>query len=302
MDTQECPECYFEAKITLDTWEEVKRTLTCHHFTLTHEKFTLGYNHAIRERAVNIDDNCEMVRIRPCDSVFLSESEGNHHSAPESLKPRKFLEHLDSLKRRDEIHKQKTLGREMFHRLQSHSCTLEELEAPRYISSYPLHKLYQFYGSLNRSHERARCLSEPYPELQADRLQAQLCIDDLGMNLRSTASTGTNERLLSYMCMAIVGPGRRYNKKYNSMADRVMLFKHLIASGFPIETVWNVVKTINAVKRVSMLILSLEEGIELQLRKTVQPTTYNRKIASLIWLFSYITAYCTLRQLSHEHI
>ncbi|KAJ8009909.1 hypothetical protein DPEC_G00069060 [Dallia pectoralis] len=35
----------------------------------------------------------------------------------------------------------------------------EELEAPRYLSAYPLRCLYQYYGSLNRSLERAQRLA-----------------------------------------------------------------------------------------------------------------------------------------------
>lgn len=42
MDTKECPECYFEAEIAVDTWEEVRRKITCYHFTLRHEQFTFG--------------------------------------------------------------------------------------------------------------------------------------------------------------------------------------------------------------------------------------------------------------------
>ena len=100
----------------------------------------------------------------------------------------------------------------------------------------------------------------------------------------------------------MIGPVRRYNRRYNNTAERVVLFKHLISCGFPIETGSSLVKTITVSNRVSLVTLPLAKGIESQLRKTVEPTTYNRKIASLIWLFSHITAYCTLRQLKNEYV
>lgn len=306
MDTKECPECYFEAEIMLDTWEEVRRKISCYHFTLRHEQFMFGQKDTPADTEgscdLSIDDNGEMVRAGPCGSVFLTDETNDDRGAGESLKPIKFLEQLDSLKRRDDITKQKTLGKEIFHQLKSHSHTLEELEAPRYLSTYPLRCLYQYYGSLNRSRERAQFLSEQYPEAEGDRRRAQLKVEELRMNLRSTASTGTNDELLSYMCMAMIGPVRRYQQRYNITAERVVLFKHLIASGFPIETASSLVKSVTASKRVSMITLPLDKGVELQLKKTVQPTTYNRKIASLIWLFSHITAYCTLRQLNHGYV
>lgn len=306
MDTKECPECLFETDITVDTWEEVRRKIMCYHFTLRHEQFMFGQKDITVEAAdscqLRIDDSDEMVRAGPCGSVFLPDATNDDRCAGESVKPIKFLEQLESLKRRDEITKQKTLGKDIFHQLQSHSHTLEELEAPRYLSSYPLRCLYQFYGSLNRSRERAQFLSGQYPEAELDSLRALLKVEDLRMNLMSTASTGTNDKLLSYMCMAMIGPVRRYNLRYNCTAERVVLFKHLIASGFPIQTASGLVKNIAVSKRVSMIALPLDKGVELQLHKTVQPTTYNRKIASLIWLFSHITAYCTLRQLDHGYV
>lgn len=306
MDTKECPECYFEVEITLDTWEEVRRKISCHHFTLRHELFTFNQKDTptTMEHScdLHIDDTCEMVRAGPCGSVFITDTTKENGGAGENLKPLKFLEQLESLKIRDEITKQKTLGKEIFYQLKAHSHTLEELEAPRYLSTYPLCCLYQFYGSLNRSRERAQFLSEQYPEAAEDRRKAQLKVEELRMNLRSTASTGTNDKLFSYMCMAMTGPVRRYMRRYNCTAERVVLFKHLIASGFPIETASSLVKNISMARRVSMITLALDKGVELQLQKTVQPTTYNRKIASLIWLFSHITAYCTLRQLNHGYV
>lgn len=44
---------------------------------------------------------------------------------------------------------------------------------------------------------------------------------------------------------------------------------------------------------------TLDRAVESQLWKTVDPTSYNRRVSALIWLFSHITAYCTLRQLHH---
>lgn len=319
MDTKECPECYFETEITVDTWEEVRRKISCYHFTLRHEQFVFGEKGvgADKTRALlridNDDDNnnndCEMVRVGPCGSVFSMDDMTKDDNggcggggAGDSLKPIKFLEQLESLKRRDEITKQKTLGKDILHQLKSHIRTLEELEAPRYLSDYPLRCLYQFYGSLNRSRERAQFLSRQYPESDGDGRQARLKVGQLRRNLRSTSSTGTNDKLLSYMCMAMIGPVRRYNSRYNVTAERVMLFKHLIASGFPIETASSLVKTITTSKRASLIALPLEGGVELQLKRTVQPTAYNRKIASLMWLFSHITAYCTLRQLTHGYV
>ena len=301
MDTKECPECYYEADITLGTWEDVRRKISCYHFTLRHEQFVFGQKDSPVDDSSHhrIDDNSEMVRAGPCGSVFLTEA--SNKGDGERLKP-KFLEQLESLKRRDEMTKQKTLGKEIFHQLKSHSHTLEELEAPRYLSAYPLRYLYQFYGSLNRSLKRAKLLAEQYPEAEGDRRRAQPKVEELRMHLVSTASTGTNDKLLSYVCMAMIGPVRRYKPRYNFTAERVVLFKHLIASGFPIETASSLVRTINASNRVSMTALPLDKGVELQLKKTFHPTTYNRKIASLIWLFSHITAYCTLRKLNHGYV
>lgn len=66
MDTKECPECYFEADITIDTWEEVKRKISCYHFTIRHEQFPFGEKDPSPDTDdschLSIDDNCEMVR------------------------------------------------------------------------------------------------------------------------------------------------------------------------------------------------------------------------------------------------
>lgn len=317
MDTKECPECYFEAEITQDTWEEVRKTISCYHYTLRHESFTVGahdkdliaqnLSDKNASASCTIDEHSEMVRAGTCDSLFLvsPEQNGEREAALAHGHPRpvKFLEQLDSLKRRDEIIKQKILGKEIFHKVQMLTRTLEELQAPRYISSYPLRCLYQYYGSLNRSRARAQLLSQcnlcTHPDMLRD---AQLKVQDLRMNLRSTASTGTNDTLLSYICMAVISPVRRYTQRYNVVAERIVLFKHLISSGFPIETASSLVKHIQDTNKVSMISVFLEKGVELQLRKTTQPTHYNIKIASLIWLFSHLTAYCTLRNLPHGYI
>lgn len=304
MDTKECPECYFETDINLDTWEDTKKKLVCHHFTLRHETFPPErVPDAQGLSRITIDDSFEMVRAGPCDSMFLTSLyDSDDASTATGLKPIKFLEHLESIKRLDEIFKQKTLGRELFHQYRLHKQILEEIEAPRYLSSHPIRCLYQFYGSLNRSRERARRLSQPYPEVEADGERARSSVENLKVNLVSAASTGTNEALLSYVCMATVDPVRRYKRQFNAGVERVVLFKHLIASGFPVETAWNVVKSVRVCNRVAMLAVTLEEGVRLQLKKTARPTVYNRKIASLIWLFSHITAYCTLRQLNRDHV
>ena len=177
MDTKECPECFFEAEITADTWKDVRRKMSCYHFTLRHEQFMCTQKDtgpaAEDTGALRIDDTGDMVRAGPCGSVFMTDEAEDSGEAGECLKPMRFLEQLESLKRCDEITKQKTLGKEIFHELKSHCHTLEELEAPRYLSTYPLRCLYQFYGSLNRSRARARVLSEQYPELSRDRLWAQ---------------------------------------------------------------------------------------------------------------------------------
>lgn len=301
VDSKECPECYFESDITLDTWQDVKRTISCYHFTLRHEYVPVKYSVNLEARSLLRfeDENRGMVRLDPHSSVFASETESDavSHDRP---RPVRFLEQLESLKRRDEIIKQKTLGKEIYHRLKSHTRALDELEAPRYLSPYPLVCLYRYYGSLNRSRERATSLLDRSRQLDVD--VARLKVDDLKLNLRSIASTGTNDQLLSYMCTAMIGPARRYNLRYSCTAERIVLFKHLISSGFSIETADSLVKTILVSNRVSMLEVPLDKGVELQLKKTTQPTTYNRKVASLVWLFSHITAYCTLRQLEHGHV
>lgn len=132
-----------------------------------------------------------------------------------------------------------------------------------------------------------------------DRNTLTTRVEDLHANLKSISTTGNNDKLLSYMCMAMIGPLRRYNPRYRCVADRVVLFKHLIAAGFPVESASMLVKNIVYVKRALMVDSTLDRAVESQLQKTLDPTSYNRKVSALIWLFSHITAYCTLRQLDH---
>lgn len=161
--------------------------------------------------------------------------------------------------------------------------------------------MHRLYGSLNRSRARAVALARrPHADIEADAIESK--VKELQLNLRSVASTGTNDRLLSHVCMAITGPLRRYDSRYRFTAERVVLFKHLIASGFPIEVASSVVKTIQNSKRASMIDLPIEKGITTQLRKTVEPTKHNIKVAGLIWLFAHVTAYCTLRQLKDGYV
>lgn len=194
------------------------------------------------------------------------------------------------------------MGKEIFHQLCLHTRTLRELETPRYLSAFPIASLYRFYGSLNRSRQRAQLLSDHYALTPVDRTAVSVKMEDLHMNLKSISMTGNNDKLLSYMCMAMIGPLRRYNPRYGCVADRVVLFKHLTASGFPVESASMLVKNVLSVKRSLMVESTLDAALELQLRKTRNPTNYNRKVSALIWLFSHIAAYCTLRQLDHGHV
>ncbi|KAK2811896.1 hypothetical protein Q5P01_000118 [Channa striata] len=255
-DTKECPECYFETDITFDTWEETRRTLSCCHFTLRHESFAFGWGSTAggeeKDLGLRADEGDEVVRADPCGNVFsATERIGDRDGGPAAAK---FLEQLEWLKRRDEIAKQNALGKEISHQLASYSHTLEELEAPRYLSSHGPRWLYRMYGSLNRSRERARTLASPY------------------------------------------------SARHNVTAERVVLFKHLVASGLSVETSSSLLKSVSQARRGGMIGSPLAEGVERQLRKTARPTAYNRKIASLIWLFAHITAYCTLRELPHGYV
>lgn len=306
VDTKECPECYFETEITMDTWEDVKLSMSCYHYTLRHELFPsragndtqCAGTQARSHKSAYQDD--EMVRLGPCANMFMTEMPTSGPRGGSGAIA--FLEQLDALKKRDEIMKQNALAKDIYHRFKSHSRTLDEIEAPRYLSTYPLRCLYQYYGSLNRSRLREELLCKPYPELGEDTRRCRSKLEDLRSHLRSTASTGTNDRLLSYMCMASIGPVRRYTRRYSHTAERIVLFKHLIACGFPIETASGLIGNIISCNRLSMISVTLDNSLDIQLRKTVQPTRYNRTVATLIWLFAHITAYCTLRGLDHGYV
>ncbi|KAK2814228.1 hypothetical protein Q5P01_000675 [Channa striata] len=190
------------------TREETRRTLSCCHFTLRHESFAFGWGSTAggeeKDLGLRADEGDEVVRADPCGNVFsATERIGDRDGGPAAAK---FLEQLEWLKRRDEIAKQNALGKEISHQLASYSHTLEELEAPRYLSSHGPRWLYRMYGSLNRSRERARTLASPYPEARGDATRARLAAEGLRMALAATASTGTNDRLLSYVCMAALDP------------------------------------------------------------------------------------------------
>lgn len=303
IDTKECPECYFETEITMDSWEQVRRQMSCCHFTLRHEHIPLARDEMRTDNVFfHIHGNVEMTRLGPSRTMFsnqAAETSDEGHSA----NPVKFVEQIAMLKRRDEIIKQKTIGKEIFHQLCLHTRTLRELETPRYLSAYPISTLYRFYGSLNRSRERAQSFLSRHaqtPAVNTNELSAN--VEDLRMNLKSISTTGTNDKLLSYVCMATIGPLRRYDLRYRSVADRVVLFKHLITAGFSVESASMLVKTVLVVNRSLMVDSTLNAVLEQQLRKTLDPTSYNRKVLSLIWLFSHITAYCTLRQLDHGYV
>lgn len=304
VDTKECPECYFETEITMDSWEQVRRQISCCHFTLRHEHIPYARDEA-RQANVNfhIDGNGEMCRLGPRRTMFINQGADDETNAGERVaNPGKFVEQIAMLKRRDETIKQKTMGKEIFHQLCLHTRTLRELETPRYLSAYPIASLYRFYGSLNRSRQRAQLLSDHYALTPVDRTAVSVKTEDLRVNLKSISTTGNNDKLLSYVCMAMIGPLRRYNPRYGCVADRVVLFKHLTASGFPVESASMLVKNVLSVKRSLMVESTLDAALELQLRKTLNPTNYNRKVSALIWLFSHIAAYCTLRQLDHGHV
>ncbi|KAK7878299.1 hypothetical protein WMY93_031118 [Mugilogobius chulae] len=303
VDTKECPECLFEADVTADTWREVRRDIACHHFTLRHEFFKshdIKVNQEKEECDVfRIDGAAEMERAERCAHLLSSDAYECTTSAATDLRAAKFLEQLEQLKMRDEMVKQKTLGKEILYQLKKFAHTLRELEAPRYLSSYPLQFLYRHYGSLNRSRERAKLLSVPYVQFDSDERSAQARLGELVFNLRAAASSASSGRLLSGVCMAMIGPVRRYTRRYNLVAERVTLFKHLIASGFSVDTAYNLVTHVATCECASLIGLPLNQGVELQLKKTWQPTAYNRKLATLTWLFSHLSAYCTLRGLGH---
>lgn len=302
IDTKECPECYFEVEITMDSWDQVRRQMSCCHFTLRHEQMPLVRDEARADEIYHIDGNVEMTRMGPSGTMFSNQDTSSDDRA---VNPVKFVEQIAMLKRRDEIIKQKTIGKEILHQLCLHTRTLRELETPRYMSAYPISALYRLYGSLNRSRTRAQLFLDHHAQTPAvlnDVNVLPVKVEDLRMNLKSISTTGTTDKLLSYVCMALIGPLRRYDRRYRAVADRVVLFKHLITAGFPVESASMLVKTVLAVKRYLMVESSLNAILEQHLRKTFDPTIYNKKALSLIWLFSHIAAYCTLRQLDYGHV
>lgn len=307
VDTKECPECYFETDITMDTWEETRRMWSCCHFTLRHEGAEPSVDSDVTVAASLDIGDCEgtgeVARAGPCGGAFpgmerLTEGLGG------GARSVRFLEQLESIKRRDEMNKQIAIGKEVAHHLRLYSRTLEELEAPRYLGPHPVRWLHRFYGSLNRSRDRARLLSTCQAAAAAanEDTQAGCALEQLKLSLISTASTGTSDKLLSYVCMASLDPVRRYTDRYNMAAERIMLFKHLVASGLSVETAWSLVRSVSRVARVPLIGLTLSEGVERQLKRTTRPTPYNRKIAALVWLFSHVTSYCTLRKLPHGYV
>ncbi|KAF0029321.1 hypothetical protein F2P81_018426 [Scophthalmus maximus] len=273
-DTKECPECYFET-----VGRDQKDALV---LPLRHESFALvegssaGVVDPSEERNLGAlaDGGEEMARADPCGDMFPTTKRLEDLGDRGPARAAKFLEQLEWLKRRDEIVKQNALGKEISHQLGSYSHPLEELEAPRYLSSYPLRWLYRIYGSLNRSRDRARILATSYSEERADASRARLAVEELKASLGSMASTG-NQRQAAL---------------------------HLVASGLSVETASCILKSVLLARRGSMIVLPLTEGVELQLKRTTRPTAYNRKIAALIWLFAHITAYCTLRELPHGYV
>lgn len=303
VDTKECPECYFETEITMDSWEQTRQQMSCCHFTLRHEDTPLAGDETQADNAFfHTHGHVRMGRLGPSGTVF-SDQAAAASDEDRGVNPIKFVEQIAMLKRRDEIMKQKTIGKEIFHQLCLHTRTLREIETPRYLSAYPISTLYRLYGSLNRSRARAQLFSSRQSQAPATHpIELAAEAENLRMNLKSIATTGTNDKLISYVCMAMIGPLRRYDRRYGSVADRVVLFKHMITAGFPVESASMLVKTVLSVNRALMVAATLDATIEQQLRKTVDSTSYNRKVLSLIWLFSHIAAYCTLRQLDHGHV
>lgn len=297
MDSKICPECMFESEITLDTWEDVKKNIACFHFTVRHEAF----RHAAEisdDQTYQFKTGHEMVRAEPSEIARAAE-DGRDKCGRLAAK---FTDQLRLLKIRDEIVKQRTLTKDMYNRMKCHLHTLTELKAPRYLNTYPLRYLCQSYGSLNRSKLRSRKLAQRHPGLSDDIAAALLTVAELRRGLACAAPTSSSNRLILYICDALVTPARRYSSRYTSLAQRVVLFKHLVASGFSTETAWNLIKSILRCDLTSMILLSHNDAVTLQLKNISEPSSYNRKVASLIWLFSHITAYCVLRQLHHDYV
>ena len=300
-DTKECPECIYEAEVTRDNWEETRRGISCHHLTLRHELF------GPQQSGANAKDSCYTMRGNICGVTRASTSSTMFDtdvdiSEQEPNQPLMFMEQLEYMKRRDEIAKQNTLAKQLRHDLEHLRHLLEEQSSPRYLSEWPLALLCQMYGSLSASRTRLEVLGSEYEGKDHDRSRAMSNIMSLQQMLKTVASTGTNNELLSMVARNTVDPSRRYMERYNVVAQRIGMYKHLLAAGFPVETANDLVASTGAVNRYSLIGLTLEEGVRLQLVKTVNPTSFNKRLATLIWVFAHLTAYCTLRNVSYDHV
>ena len=301
-DTKECPECIYEAEVTREKWEETQRGISCHHLTLRHELF------GPQQSGVNAKDWCYTTCgnicgvTRACTSATMFDTDAEEISEHEPNQPLQFMEQLEFMKRRDEIAKQRTLAKQLRFDLEHLRHLLEELSSPRYLSEWPLALQCQMYGSLAASRTRLEVLGSEYEGKDLDRSRAMSSIILLQQRLKTVASTGTNSELLAMVARNTVDPTRRYMKRYNVVAQRIGMYKHLLAAGFSVETANDLVASTAAINRYSLIGLTLEEGVRLQLAKTVNPTPYNKRLATLIWVFAHITAYCTLRNVDHEHV
>lgn len=296
VDTIRCPECYYEADVSFDTWTDTFEKMSCFHFTLRHEFFPSSTtNNTMNYSREDVDYN-EMARFGTSESVIPRVNE-QPNIIQETVG---FLTQLEDLKRMDEISKQKTLSKDVAHRLQMFTHTLTELEAPRYLSPYPIICLLRLYGSRNRSQMRVDVLKERYGSVDVDVLRR--VGRDLRAQLSAVAGTCTNDNVLSLVCMAMIGPLRRYDSRYDIVAERVVLFKHLISCGFSVDVASKVLTSIQTCKCAELLNCDLASGVDRQLNKTTAPTIYNIKIARLLWLASHISAYCTLRHISRDHV
>lgn len=294
VDTNRCPECYYESTVSFDTWEDTREQMACFHFTLRHENFPPANCTASRGEPHREYD--EVARFGTSESVGPCSTETR--SNPSKLG---FLTQLEALKRRDEINKQKTLGKDVAHRLQTYAYALAELEAPRYLSPYPIMCLLRLYGSLNRSRTRAAALKQSSVG-GADGDAIRRACRDMRAQLVAVASTWTNNDVLSLVSMAMVGPLRRYDARYGVVAERVVLFKHLISCGFSLDVASNVLRSIQTCKHAELLECDFKSGVDRQLKKTNAPTIYNIKVARLLWLASHVGAYCTLRGLARGYV
>lgn len=293
-DTNHCPECYYEASVSFDTWEDTREKMACFHFTLRHEFFPSTNNASLCDEKHGEHD--EMVRFDTSESVVPCFAETR--PKPGALG---FLTQLEDLKRRDEITKQKTLGKDVVHKLQTYAYALAELEVPRYVSPYPIMCLLRLYGSLNRSRARVAALDRR-GDLGCDDDTIRRACRDLRAQFAAVASTCTTNNVLSLVCMAMIGPLRRYDARYGVVAERVVLFKHLISCGFSVDVASKMLHSIQTCKCTELLECDLESGVDRQLKKTNTPTIYNIKVARLLWLAAHVSAYCTLRQLARDYV